>query len=72
MNMERAKELNDRTQYFVIPDYSVIIHQQGQTIKLTGEEIARLHMDVSTQPEAVDVKIPGIGLGGDENNLQKV
>lgn len=60
--MEHAKELNSRTKYTIIPDFSVILHQDNQTVILTGQEIARLHMDVSTQP-SIDVQIPGIKLG---------
>lgn len=71
--MEHAKKLDHRTRYTIIPNYSAVVHQEpDQTVVLTAEAIAKLHMDVSTQPEAVDVKIPGLGLGGDENNLQKV
>lgn len=59
MNMDHDKQLNPRTRYTIIPDFSVIVHQDNQTVILTGQEIARLHMDVSTQP-SVEVPVPGL------------
>lgn len=61
--MEHAKQLNPRTRYSVIPNYSVVVQQEpNQTVVLTAEDIARLHMDVSTQPSH-EVVVPGIKLG---------
>lgn len=47
--MEHAKELDHRTRYTVIPNYSVVIQQGNQTVVLTSEAVAQLHMDVSIQ-----------------------
>jgi hypothetical protein len=44
--MQHDKKLNERTRYTIIPSYSVVLDQQGNTIVLTSEELSKLFLEV--------------------------
>lgn len=48
------KKLNDKTQYEVVPSYSVLIVQGLNTVFISAEEIARLHMESSVAPDQTE------------------
>lgn len=59
------KKLNSKTEYEVVPSYSVLIIQGLSRVMLTAEEIARLHVESSVapdqpEPEKYDARRDGI------------
>lgn len=51
MSMEHEKRLNDRTLYSIIPNFSVVLRQDDQTIVLSNEELTKLFIAIGTADE---------------------
>lgn len=49
-----AKQLNERTRYSIIPSYSVVIHQNDQTVVLSNEEVSRIFVEMGTSNKLID------------------
>ena len=48
----KARKLNERTSFSLIPTFSVVIHQGNQTVVLTNQEVSHLYREASlAEPE---------------------